>query len=548
MRIARPTAGLGLALVLATGLLYGEASNRSGRPFSFVWKIPVSAGSAVRDLSPRSLDLDVDAPLSVEPAALKKKLGRAALEFLLIMSVSQVKYWLEYSDWKNDWRYGFTWTDQKKRFFSLDAWKFDANAFSLNWSHAPAGALYYNCARANNFSLVQSLLFTAVGSLYWEYIVEWREILSINDVIMTSLGGLPIGEAYYQLGLDLSRRKGLVYRILSFGNPFYKITEFLDRDEIRRRPAPPEPGWHEYVFFLGGQSLRNSGPIGSQKNAIFGVHTRIIEVPEYGKPGRIKKRIPGTLSTDGGIDLAFGGSSLEEMNFNSRVGFWGTFWQDVDDAGSGHCLSLSLGTAFTYWRKKKVAFYDSSRIAPRENGGAELHLEESRNFRDKLSVLHLLGPLFDYSSFGPKSKVRFTADLYADFALVNALAFNRYSAGHDITGVKMNLLYYGYYYALGVSASVRAEAWLGRLYASARLRGDHFHSFEEADRFEYLIKDDLKLHDTHLAYDLKLGFQWPETPLEIRAVHEGIIRRGEIKEIIVREFESRVTLGLCLKI
>jgi hypothetical protein len=545
MNSLRPIVGMVLMLSLAPAVFGDGTADSTGRGLRFSFRVPDRQGSQRPGLSLLTAVSHEAAQQTPASAVPKKKWGRAILEFLTIMAFTQINYWLKYSDWFFDWHYRFTWEDQKKR-FSFDAWKFDANGFSLNWSHAPAGAHYYNAARANNFTLGESLLFTAAGSLYWEYIVEWREIISINDILMTSLGGLAFGESCFQLGLDLSRRKGLGYRILSFMNPYWKITEFLDRDEIRRRPPPPETGWHEYIFFLSGQSLKNSGPIGSQRNTLFGVHTRIIEVPEYGKPGRIKKPIPGTLSSEVGIDFAFSGRGLEELNFNSRVGYWGYFWQNLDDRGRGHSLSLSLGTAFTYWRKKKVAFYDSTAIAPREGG--DLHLEEPRNFRDKLAVLHMVGPLFDYSSFAPGLKLRITADAYADFAQVNALAFNRYSVDHDITGVKTNLLYYGYYYALGISTSARAEIWLGRLYASARLRGEDFQSFGEADRFEYLITADFDLHDSHLAYDLRLGYEWPGTPFEIRATYEGIVRKGGIKEVFVKEVEHRFVLGLYLKI
>ncbi|MBC7364998.1 MAG: DUF3943 domain-containing protein, partial [Candidatus Aminicenantes bacterium] len=120
---------------------------------------------------------------------IKPKTTRALLEMASLMVYSQARYWIKYTRFIEDWQYELKWEDQKRRFFTTEALRFDSNAFYLNWTHAFAGMLYYEFGRANHLPWYKSLLFSTLGSLYWEYIVEWREIISINDNIMTGLGG-----------------------------------------------------------------------------------------------------------------------------------------------------------------------------------------------------------------------------------------------------------------------------------------------------------------------------------------------------------------------
>lgn len=167
---------------------------------------------------------------------LRPRWGRAGLELAMLMSYSQARYWIRYSRFIEDWQYRLTWADQKRRFFTTEALRFDSNAFYLNWTHALAGMLYYEFARTNNLSWLQSLVFSFGGSLYWEYIVEWREIISINDNIMTAVGGFALGEAWFQMGRYFHNSNNPVGRLLSWLNPFMKANGWLDRKN-RCRPT-----------------------------------------------------------------------------------------------------------------------------------------------------------------------------------------------------------------------------------------------------------------------------------------------------------------------
>ena len=86
-------------------------------------------------------------------------------------------------------QYELTWEDQKKRLLELEGVRFDSNAFQTNWTHAYAGAIYYSLGRINNLGVGESFLLSAFSSLYWETVVEWKEVFSVNDTIVTDFGG-----------------------------------------------------------------------------------------------------------------------------------------------------------------------------------------------------------------------------------------------------------------------------------------------------------------------------------------------------------------------
>jgi hypothetical protein len=76
--------------------------------------------------------------------------------------------------------------------------------------HPYHGSIYFNAARANGLSFLQSGCFSLAGSLTWEMFME-NEYPSINDIIATPVGGLILGETFYRLSdliLD-DRRTGI---------------------------------------------------------------------------------------------------------------------------------------------------------------------------------------------------------------------------------------------------------------------------------------------------------------------------------------------------
>jgi hypothetical protein len=474
-----------------------------------------------------------------------KHLGRAVLECFALFAYSQTKYWLTYGDWIDDWHYELTWEDQKKRFFSLEAWKFDSNCFGLNWSHALAGALYYNFARTSNLNRAESLLFTVGGSFYWEYIAEWRNVISIGDNIFTIFGGFSVGEAWYQLGKRLTNRAGLVNRLLSFANPVLKFNRWLDRKELAGSPKEPEPGWEKFEFFLGGRFSRQSVKNDTAGYLHAGIHTQIIHPTEYGKPGQVSQKNGDTLFSELYLDFSAGSGGTEEVNLFSRTVFFGYLKQSIDPQQRGYACFFGLGSAFAYFKKRSTAFYDGCEVKVRR--GYDLQLEEPRDFKDKFSVVHLAGPVFDLTRISPEARLRLVLEAYLDFALINAFALNKYSETHDLSGVKTNLLYYGYYYGFGTTLGSELNIAVRNLEFDGLLKYHSWGSIDGRDRFQDELTDDFHVRDARWQFKLEMGVWIPGTPTGLFSSYESIQREGKIKETDHKQGEIRWSLGLKCK-
>jgi hypothetical protein len=493
---------------------------------------------------------ELESPRGEKPkpeAPMKKRWGRAVLETAVFLGYSTVRYWIEYSQFIEDWQYELTWEDQFKRFFTTEALRFDSNCFNINWTHGLAGALYYQISRANRLSWLESLLMTTGGSLFYEYVGEWREVISVNDMIFTSVGGYPLGEPWYQLGRYFHHRKSFFPRVLGFLNPFVEFNQWLDRKD----PASKvyiEPGWGSLEITAGWKRHATSGRETVDSVAV-GFDMQLIHVPEYGKPGTFRRTLRDTLFSEMSLEMslrerlpadpATRDGLDEDVHFFTRVVSWAAYRQDIDELSRGHAVSLGLGSAFSYVRRRPT-IYDAQSIRVKIDPPPE----EPVDFRDKIAVVHMLGPVLDWTSFGRDWKLRSVTDAYLDFALAGSAAINEYSRLRGLDGLKTTLHYYGYHYGFGASFSTRLDLeWRG-----FRLRGlvsGHvWDSVEGIDRFQADITDDGNAVDTRVRYLFKASWKLPGLPLRIYAAHEGLRRWGRINDVEGRSFDAKTGAGL----
>ncbi len=522
---------IGLALAL-TSALPARGSTLPGPPLALSFSYTGGA-----NLSGAALAEGEETPAAPR-SEIRTNGVRGLFEIGTLMAYSQTRYWLNYAKFIEDWQFHFSWKDQRRRFFSFEAWMFDSNAFSLNWTHSFAGVLYYQFGRTNGLSWPRSFLFSLGGSLWWEYVAEWREIISLNDNVMTSLGGFAAGEAWFQLGKYFIGRRGLLEQVLSFAvNPVLKFNHWLDLRKGQNRSLGPEPGWHDFRLFVGRKRMPTSSGAGAQSTMFVGFHTRIIHAPEYGRPENSDRRFSDTIASDLDVDLALRHGRIEEFNFATRVAGLGYYKQKIGPDAHGYAYYVGMGSAFSLFKKKSVAYYDSSAVTVKQ--GYDLRLDEPRRFTDKMAAVHIVGPVFDYTAFAPKSRFRLVLDGYLDFGLINSFALNPYSEEEDIRGVKTTLLYYGYYYGIGTTLASDVTYRYGVLQFGGGLRYSAYGSIEGLDRFQEEITDDFHLKDERFACRLEAAVRLPWAPVELQANYEGINRHGVIKDVDRRDFEDR---------
>jgi len=521
--------------------------NRAGQPlqrFILGWILTSFAlGSAPAAGSTGPLeDCPGTDPPAVQAVRHSPKTWRALIEEAVLLTASTIDYWGAYGRFTVDWQ--FTWATFGRKFFTAQSPKMDSNAFWYNWSHAGAGAGYYAMARCNGLDNRVSTLFSFATSGVWETVTEWRELIAINDMIFTTFGGPAIAEPLYQVSSYFSHREGLVNRVAGFlFNPVLAVNNWFDRGRGPAANSAPDAGWHRFNFYAGLKedkvsparttAVDQSGARYRQLNLGFDMETDTS--PGAGPDRRF---LGDTLSSRAAMDLSFSSAGLEEIRIRtSAVLFGGCSTSVAPDAGGGlrgSSVSLGYGTVFEVIKKRSAAWYDSNNEVPEgglaTTGDARLDRPTPTAFTDKLAVISPIGAVLTLSRFGTRFHLRWTSAAYEGFAMVNALAYNRFTESHDPSGVKTTLLDWGYYCALGMTlatdAAVDWRQWRFRGEASWQ----SYYSIQGQDRYQYagVVTDDFKLNDTRLAWRFTFGYRLSGTPLELGLAAEGISRAGRL--------------------
>lgn len=396
-----------------------------------------------------------------------------------------------------------------------------------------------------------SFLFSLGESVIWEVICEWREVISINDIIFTAVGGPAIGEPLFQFGSYFSHRSGFFNTAAAFlSNPFLAVNNWFDRRQGKAANSAPEASWHRFRFFLSSEAGSVSPAGKDYRRFNFGLETETNSVPGYGRADAFSRYLADTLSSRILLDFSVGPEGFEDFDIRTRAVLFGLAWQSgrsgPDGLPRGGGGSLGFGCGFEVWKKRPAVWYDSN--AHSVEGGETL-TSDARYFRptptgftDKLSVVNLAGPVLKLSRFGPGFDVRWTGEAYGDFAMVNGLAYNRYTESHDVAGVKSTLLNWGYYYAFGGTLATDLEADWRNWRLRAGLMYEWYSSIQGEDRFQFLgvVTQDFALSDRRRLWRTSLGYVLPHTPVELSLAAEGIGRSGRILEVTDRYEETRV--------
>jgi len=483
-------------------------------------------------------------PLAPKPSP-RPKTWRALLEEGVLWSASTVDYWGAYGHFTVDWQ--FTWKTFGRKFFTAESPRMDSNAFWYNWSHAGAGAGYYWMARSNGLNSRWSFLFSLATSAVWESLTEWRELISINDMTFTPLGGPAIGEPLFQVSSYFSHRPGFWNTLAAFiFCPFLSVNNWFDHGSGQAANSAPEAAWHRFAVYAGLREDRVS-PGGTTAVDMAGAWYRQVnfgfDMETDAGPGGAERGggfSSETLSSRAALDASVSSSGLEEIEIRTSAVLFGGSWSSVaaDAAGGarGGSVSVGYGTAFELFKKRSVVWYDGIKEVETglaTVGDARFDRPAPARFTDKLALVSPAGAVLTVARFGPRFEARWTTGLFGDFAMVNSLPYDRFTESRDPGGVKTTLLDWGYYYALGMTlvtdAAVDWRQWHFRGAASYQW----FDSIQGLDRYQYLglVTEDFKLRDTRLVWRFSMGYRLRGTPLELGLAAEGIGRWGQLLDL-----------------
>ncbi|HEX2880835.1 MAG TPA: DUF3943 domain-containing protein, partial [Polyangiaceae bacterium] len=321
----------------------------------------------------------------------------AALEVSGLVAIGTAQYWLTSKAQSADWDF-----PPLSERLTLQAVRLDNNTFTTNnLLHPMAGLGYYAFSRGSGLSLPEAIFFTETASFLWEALLEWRENISFNDMVLTPVGGIAMGEFTFHLADYLnsggsSRRQELAR--WTFGSPVRlnrssstAIGSTLPKDALGLSSAY----WHRFITQYDFTMLE--GERGSS-NTAHGVTLRaeLVSMPGFLRPGKFDTWFADGNFTEASGRMMFGGpTGLQEADLWFSSCFAGYYGQDfAKDGASGIAGMLGVGTALRYL--DEVTFEHSEQIA----------------------TAHYLGPHFGLWLAGSGFDLKLIGDVHGDFAAI----------------------------------------------------------------------------------------------------------------------------------
>jgi Domain of unknown function (DUF3943) len=279
---------------------------------------------------------------------------RAALELGTVFLIGSA-YYVSTSTETPDWDLNYDWEIFQDK-VTGEAFGPDANHFGTNFvGHPLGGAGYYLSARSNHGTVPQSIAFAFFGSLIWELFGEISSEVSLNDSIVTPVGGIAIGEATFQLGSYFDRAPD------SFGNrllgaligPFKTFNDAVDGTVLTRRRAGAARQ-EEARFELGlgyAQTWEASPGEAAHSSAQLHLSERIARNAPFDSIGTHSRWFHDGDASGIELDLGLGARGVDNLMLDTRAVLAGYTYRNVQASRSGAVGSggvIGLGTGFQY--------------------------------------------------------------------------------------------------------------------------------------------------------------------------------------------------------
>ena len=393
---------------------------------------------------------------------------RPFVEELVFLLAGTVWYWVDRDKNAVDWDFD-SWTQR----FDRSAFRYDNNAFSVNWTFHPlAGSAYYGFARANDLHPGWAFLYGFFTSFAWEWLLEFKERVSINDQIATPIAGMVLGEFFYKVSRFLHvnatppARRAAAWT-LGLG---VQAHEQIDGDT----PTQAERDALHGRFHLGyGGALRWGG------GERGGLHTvdfdgQVVELPGWHEPRPMRRAFGAANVTRLRARAARGpGGGGFELDADTVV--TGLHVQALDERGGGSAL---VGAALGYSYRRV----------------------DYEGFRDALGAVHLPGFAFDGMLRRDWAELRLSLRAHPDFASADATeAYDAWAADHPDARAKTILEREGYFYGYGATTWTELELELGPVELGMRVSFGRWLSDEGLDRSQEVVTNDVEVESRRVS-------------------------------------------------
>lgn len=454
-----------------------------------------------------------------EPPPEKHYLRTAVFEALALAG-GTAWYWIDRERQVADWDFP-SWSER----LTLDVMRYDNNPFHVNFAwHAGNGSSFHLIGRVNGLSLWESVAAGALTSLVWEYALEYREKVSVNDLIFTTGSGIPMGEFLHVMGRffhEDERASQWAAARWTAGFPM-ALSRAIDGDAAPSL-ANAGPLWHEMHlgYELGASSATVSGE--DADHTLHSVHIdgRFVRLPGYLETGvwsrgfRTAEFTRATLDASG----ASGGSGVKIFADTTLLGWYG---QQIHPGTEFLSNATMLGVSMAYrYRREQIGAWD-----------------------DRVGVLHLPGLAADAHLSWREMTLNASARVHADFAGVNALSNDDWNAAHPDEKGKAILRKMGYYYGYGGSVALSAELRYRNVALGGSLWAARYSSDEGLDRTQEVVTLDQKSSDSIFDAEVHVRAEGLPYGTYVEARVETRKREAELEEFSTSADLQRFNLGV----
>ncbi|MBC7713103.1 MAG: DUF3943 domain-containing protein [Rhizobacter sp.] len=481
-------------------------------------------------------DIRTNEPISINQAVnlfenespRKKNYLRTGIEIGVQLSAAMAIYYKNLVFNQVDFDYTLS-SGLKGKYINHNAIKFDDNDKFSNYGHTYAGVMYYQTARANGFNSLESALITFASSTAWETL-EYHEVMSINDELLTPVGGYVIGEATYQLACALLQKNTFVANSLAaVVNPNLAYNQQMDRifsgDKFKSQPDCKKSRWSDISMYVGLESGQKAYEPAKNKDFIAGLEATVVNISDYDKEGSGSKLVTDTAMSKMIVE-ANGNQGLTDLRVIAQVTMAAYNQKNLtkDEKGQlrGYDMILGIGSASTWHDRGDKAlsaneeFYGTVNIL-----GATAHIDAH------------------YNGFN----IRADIGIYGDFAMVKSYSLEKYKTGTnnpELTGESSVIQRKQYYWGAGASAIAAISVSKGRW--EAGYFGQHSTATSINERNRVPGTNGTTFNDSMHINKLYISFAISKN-LKLQLSREYNIRSGNVNgEYASRGIETR-TMG-----
>jgi hypothetical protein len=393
-----------------------------------------------------------------------------------------------------------------------EAWRFDSNRFPLNYVwHPLTGAGMYVLSRGNRLGVVPAFAYALAGSTAWEYVIEFNEKISVNDMIVTPLAGLALGEFFHKLALYVSRPapRGVGGQALAWSLGL--SVHGHDRLDGIEPEAPEQWRALELAYGFGVTTRGGEAARGAHR---LGFSGRLVSLPGYLEPSAGGRWFADADVAAFDLDLELGAEGVGADVFAET---WLAGYHEPALAATG-----ALAVGYTYRSTRAFGFDDRQGLLRFPGVAAE--------FQRRRGELGALLRARGAPTFGSMSAVG-----YPSFRLAEP-------EGRAKTVLERESYFYGW----GFSAGLEARLRLGALGLGGELGVSRLASIEGFDRAQERVARDLHVRETALDYGFSASVQPSGTGLRGGLVVERRKRVSMTSSVETRTDGERLLVELAL--